>query len=532
MEGRDRDFDTAPLVSALNLILQKYATTNGVRVGQNKYFFPSEEQFPLSLGLDACRGFFMSVRPSFKQLTVNINACMTAFYTPGNLAQAMFAFQREVGAFPAEFFEKLKVVTTHLGYPKKKAIICIMGTSPRKTQFKCDEYGGQITVENYFKRSEYGLYVSSYICTKIYPEYGITLQHADSLPVVNLGTKDKPNFTPPEICEIPHGQAFRGTLPDTATAEMIKVACNPTAFNANLIVNKGFAQLGLQGNNELLGNFGVSVSNEMITTPSRELPAPKVTYRSGQPSVRDGAWNILGVKFHEGGNMTNWAVLLVQEGRRSEFQNPGDPQLTAFLKVFVEKCRSSGMTVGAGPPTIMQTPRLPRPNDDSGRRQALATIRQTFEDRLNPNKKPSFVLVLLSGVDKFIYPGLKRMCDMQLGLSTVCMLLDKARRDKGQDQYFSNVALKVNVKLGGVNHMLAPESMRWLLTKKTMLVGIDVTHPSPTSMKGTPSIAAVVASVDDRFVHFPAALQIQRNRNIDKDAEEVSKRYYCHRYAT
>jgi eukaryotic translation initiation factor 2C len=339
--------------------------------------------------------------------------------------------------------------------------------------------------------------------------------------VVNIGNKDKPNLVPPEICEIPPGQPFRGALPDTATAEMIKVACNTPKFNADLIVNDGFDLLGLRGNNQILTNFGISVSNEMTTYPSRLLPAPRPTYKSGQVNVRDGGWNILGVKFHQGGNMSDWSVLLVQEGRRSEFQGPNDPQLRTFLQAFMAKCRDIGMSVGQGPPKIMQTPRLPRSGDDPGRQRALSMINSTIKDNLNPAKKPSFVLVLLSGVDKFVYPALKRMCDMQLGLHSVCMLLDKARRDKGQDQYFSNVALKVNIKLGGINHLLAEDSMRWLNLKKTMLVGIDVTHPSPASLKGTPSITAVVANADDKFVQFPVGMKLQRNRNIDKDAEEV-----------
>jgi eukaryotic translation initiation factor 2C len=54
--------------------------------------------------------------------------------------------------------------------------------------------------------------------------------------------------------------------------------------------------------------------------------------------------------------------------------------------------------------------------------------------------------------------------------------------------------------------------MRWLVEKKTMMVGIDVTHPKPKSRKGMPSIAAVVASVDDNFVQFPASLRIQKGR--------------------
>ncbi len=54
-----------------------------------------------------------------------------------------------------------------------------------------------------------------------------------------------------------------------------------------------------------------------------------------------------------------------------------------------------------------------------------------------------------------------------------------------------------------------------------MFVGIDVTHPSPKSKKGAPSIAAVVASADDKFGQFPASLRLQTNRNVMKDAEEV-----------
>lgn len=54
--------------------------------------------------------------------------------------------------------------------------------------------------------------------------------------------------------------------------------------------------------------------------------------------------------------------------------------------------------------------------------------------------------------------------------------------------------------------------MEWLTKKKTMMVGIDVTHPGPGSRDGTPSIAAVVASVDDSFVQFPASMRIQQSK--------------------
>jgi eukaryotic translation initiation factor 2C len=58
---------------------------------------------------------------------------------------------------------------------------------------------------------------------------------------------------------------------------------------------------------------------------------------------------------------------------------------------------------------------------------------------------------------------------------------------------------------------LEPNAMTWLTKKKTMMVGIDVTHPGPNSREGTPSIAAVVANVNDSFVQFPASLRIQQH---------------------
>ena len=136
------------------------------RAGKSKYFFPDTEPFGLALGLQALRGYFISVRPSFKQLMVNINVAMAAFYVPGKLVDAMLAFQQQTGGLPNEFFEKLKVVTTHLGYPRKKAILQIMGTTPRATRFQCDEFGGQVTVEEYFRRSKSPfLYICSQVLT-------------------------------------------------------------------------------------------------------------------------------------------------------------------------------------------------------------------------------------------------------------------------------------------------------------------------------------------------------------------------------
>ena len=50
----------------------------------------------------------------------------------------------------------------------------------------------------------------------------------------------------------------------------------------------------------------------------------------------------------------------------------------------------------------------------------------------------------------------------------------KIRSEKGQLQYYANIALKVNMKVGGVNHRLESTIVQWLGQVPTMLVGMDV----------------------------------------------------------
>jgi eukaryotic translation initiation factor 2C len=297
---------------------------------------------------------------------------------------------------------------------------------------------------------------------------------------------------------------------------MIRYACNPPGVNADAIVNRGLPILGLTppSVSSTVDGFGISISAEMTVIPARELPPPRLSYKVGSANVRDGSWNILDVKFHKGGNVASWWVLVVRDGPASIINDPKDPQLLGLCKGFITKCERSGMRVPQQPPRILASQLLP-PSRDPTRSGSIDQIRQTIKKQLaaDKGKKPSFILVLLSHVDNYIYPGIKRLGDVELGVHTVHMLLPKALKDaKKQDQYFSNVALKLNTKLGGINHMLDNESMKWLTSKKTMIVGMDVTHPGPTSVQGTPSIAAVVASVDDTFVQFPASMRIQEGK--------------------
>jgi len=76
------------------------------------------------------------------------------------------------------------------------------------------------------------------------------------------------------------------------------------------------------------------------------------------------------------------------------------------------------------------------------------------------------------------------------------------RRLEAMARYLANLALEWNLKCGGVNQEIPSNKTGILLSLKTMVVGVDVTHPSPGSREGTPSIAGVVASIDEMACRF------------------------------
>ncbi|PSR75783.1 hypothetical protein PHLCEN_2v8900 [Hermanssonia centrifuga] len=491
-----RGYDIMPVISALNLILAAHPNRSmggGVMVGRNKFFHPSatEPPFPLGGGLEAWRGFYSSVRPAHKQLMVNVNVCTTAFYTPGNLAERMQEFMNaSFGARPNTFARGVRVKTTHLGY--QKSVKAVSHYTAKTYSFEVEGLGKR-TVEEYFKE-----------------RYNITLRYP-GLPLVDVGGQKK-NYLPMEICVILEKQPFKGKLLDEHTAEMIKVACRPPNVNAGAIVNRGLDELGFVQTASPLGAFGVSIGREMAVVPGRILPSPNIRYAAGAPRVDERAsWNLRDVKFSIGGKLNNWAVLVIKEANsnRDEFEGPNDPELLRTIKGFADMCRKSGMSVSPQQPVCAMARLPPKQKEDPIRKQAVKAI----QDALRTIKpKPTFILVVLSNKDRHVYSGIKHLCDVFLDVPTCCVQSSNIRKEKGQLQYFANVALKLNMKMGGVNHTMEGANTRWLKQEPTMLVGMDVTHPGFGTVKGTPSIAAVVGSIDEYFGQFPASLRIQESK--------------------
>ena len=140
----------------------------------------------------------------------------------------------------------------------------------------------------------------------------------------------------------------------------------------------------------------------------------------------------------------------------------------------------------------------------------------------NRERSPPLVLVVLPGKVVEPYRALKSYADRELGFHTVCVIgngmtdQENGKKFYGNrpEQYFANVILKMNLKLGGINHKLASttgsQPLEFIERGTTMVVGIDVTHPSPGSSQYAPSVFAVVASMDECLAQWPVRFGVQK----------------------
>ena len=146
-----------------------------------------------------------------------------------------------------------------------------------------------------------------------------------------------------------------------------------------------------------------------------------------------------------------------------------------------------------------------------------------FDAALKENRDVQlFIAIIPDKGSTAVYESVKQAGDVRFGVRTQCVKLSRVQ--KPSPSLCANIALKINAKMGGVNHVVNPQrEVAPVFTKPVIIFGADVTHPSPGDIK-TPSIAAVVGSLDRYASRYCARIRIQRNREeIIKDLANVMK---------
>jgi eukaryotic translation initiation factor 2C len=255
------------------------------------------------------------------------------------------------------------------------------------------------------------------------------------------------------------------------------------------------------GPNMVKESFGTSVVPKLITVPGRVLACPSVKY-FGNKSVTPafGSWNMANIQFVSKATLQDWTFLYITN---SDDRVYDEAWLKATMISFTAALKSMGINA-----SMCSRGKQLTLSGQPGSQEA--EIDQAINELCGRRPKPKLILVLLPSTDAVVYNRVKYACDVREGVINVCVLTTNFGR--GNVQYFANVALKVNLKLGGRNQSLESTKLGIIAEGKTMVVGIDVTHPAPGSASNSPSVASIVASVDQHLGQWPADLRIQTGR--------------------
>ncbi|KAH8492011.1 hypothetical protein H0E87_021560 [Populus deltoides] len=478
LRGQQADAPQEAL-QVLDIVLRELPTARYCPVGRSFYSPDLGRRQSLGEGLESWRGFYQSIRPTQMGLSLNIDMSSTAFIEP--LPVIDFVTQllnRDVSSRPLSDSDRVKikkalrgvkVEVTHRGNMRRKYRISgLTSQATRELTFPVDERGTLKSVVEYF-----------------YETYGFVIQHPQ-WPCLQVGNQQRPNYLPMEVCKIVEGQRYSKRLNERQITALLKVTCQRPQEREKDIMQTVYHNA--YHNDPYAKEFGIKISDKLASVEARILPPPWLKYhdtgREKDCLPQVGQWNMMNKKMVNGGRVNNWICVNFS-------RNVQDSVARGFCYELAQMCQISGMDFALEP---LLAPVSGRPEHVE---RVLKNRYHEAMSKLRPHSKElDLLIVILPDNNGSLYGDLKRICETDLGLVSQCCLTKHVF--KMSKQYLANVALKINVKVGGRNTVLVDAISRRIplvSDRPTIIFGADVTHPHPGE-DSSPSIAAVVASQD------------------------------------
>ena len=367
-------------------------------------------------------------------------------------------------------------------------------------------------------REENGTETKISVADYIKQQYGIQLK-LPLLPCLWVGSRAKTTFIPVEFCTmLSQPLPKRKNLEDDSVAKMIKqTAVKPLERQAKIMEGLKMNNSSYKGD-PFANEFGISVSGEMTKLTGRILDPPSLEYKEmGKKrnlvtiaKANPGSWRQDKNQYLDGCKVENWAILDMCKLEES--------QAKVVVQGFVNIGKENGISFTN---EVHRQVAAMRDMDQamSSIEGHLTKIVTKFREE---KKKPlDLVLVIFPFKAGSLYDKIKQLGDMKFNISTQCCLKNNLfRAEKLNMQVVANLCLKINAKLGGINHVLAKTCRPKILSKPVMIMGADVSHPAPESRKFKPSIVAVTGSVEPKATIYETQVRIQDAGN-DKNEEVI-----------
>ncbi|XP_050204990.1 protein argonaute 5 [Mercurialis annua] len=461
-------------IQALDIVLRATPSEKYTIVGRS--FFSPElgRTGVLGDGVEYWRGYYQSLRPTQMGLSLNIDVSARAFYEPVLVTDfaAQYLRLRDMSRTISDqdrlklkkALRTVKVKLSHGAYTKSYKITGLSTKPLNQIFFTLDEKSVDISVVQYFRE-----------------KYSIALKYT-SLPALQAGSDLKPIYLPMELCTIAGGQRYIKKLNERQVTALLRATCQ-RPHDREESIKQMVKHNGYNKDELVRDEFGISVKEELTYVDARVLPPPMLKYHEtgGEKSVdpRCGQWNMINKKLINGGRVDFWACVNFSSHINRDV--PAD-----FCRQLIQMCVSKGMVFNPNPiiPIISAHPG-----------QIERVLVDVHKQCMEKKAKLQLLIIILPDVSGS-YGKIKRICETELGIMSQCCQPKQAT--KMSKQYFENLSLKINVKVGGRNTVLNDAFMRRMplvSDRPTIIFGADVTHPSPGE-DSSPSIAAVVASMD------------------------------------
>jgi eukaryotic translation initiation factor 2C len=240
-----------------------------------------------------------------------------------------------------------------------------------------------------------------------------------------------------------------------------------------------------------------------VELDGRIITAPRLNYnqKSRQPNIRPegGVWNMREKILSEPVEIPNWLILIYE--RLPRFRQGS---VENMISGFVRGCRVVGITINPEPVFVRW---------NSGQGDIADQLSAACDECQRKVKAaPTIIVAILPESCNDIYTAIKNFGDVTAGIATQCMKASKCFN--ARPQYFANITLKVNMKLGGINVIPNPRDVPFLTdgANPTIIMGGDMSHPPPGSRRGPggyPSYTSLVGSINDTGTKYVSTMGVQ-----------------------
>jgi eukaryotic translation initiation factor 2C len=243
---------------------------------------------------------------------------------------------------------------------------------------------------------------------------------------------------------------------------MIKFTCQPPHIRSAKIAQG--IQLLQHEENEYLKEFNIQIDPEMITLDAKILDTPTISYHpaSKEPTIvpRDGSWNLRDKMVAQGIVLSSWGVVVFAP----ENDYPVN-LIQEFITSLVSVSEECGLVVQSKKPSISY-------GNPNGNIEKILIDTYVLTGN-NYQSRPQLILCILPNSNIHLYSEIKRVSDTVIGIPTQCIQGKNMHNTKRQ--YFVNVCLKINVKMGGMNSYLAGKQLVWVCDRPTIVFGAALT---------------------------------------------------------